>query len=513
MTDFLSIPNDFPFDDEPPQDASEKGNGHKTHMPHEGATSPLIYEELSEVLGNAEVLHDLAYYKQTDMGNGEAFVRVFGNRYRLDHFQGKKNQGTWLKWSGQRWEADLLGEVYRSAKLLARARAAAAETIEDETVRKEARRWTHASEQRSRIEAMLWAASNIPPVSVTTMMFDEDPWLLSCGNGTLDLRTGELRTAKPSDMIIRGTRVEYHADAQAPRFEQFLQEVFAGNQDVISFIQRAVGYSLTGDIREQVLFLCWGCGANGKGVLFNALRDVMGTLADDTAFGTFEVKNSDSSNDLAKLAGARLVTASETGENRRLNENRVKVMTGDDPITCRFLFNEYFTYVPNFKVWLATNHKPEIKGTDRGIWRRIRLIPFDVSFEGREDKELHTKLKAELPGILAWAVAGCKAWQEGGLQAPKEVMDATSEYQHESDMVGRFLDERTEKAKIGGTGATALYQAFAGWAKTNGEDVISSTAFGRRLTEKGLVKDKKGTVRYDGLLLKRPETEENAIPF
>lgn len=518
MTDPWALENPFPFDNENERDASEegneKGNGHKVKAPRDGKTAPLVYDELSELLGNPQVLRDLAYYKLTDMGNGEAFVRVMGNRYRLDHFQGKKGVGTWLRWSGQRWEIDVLGEVYRSAKLLARARAAAAETIEDEAMRKQARQWTHASESRSRIEAMLWAASNIPPVSVTTMMFDVDPWLLSCGNGTLDLRTGKLGTAKPTDMIVRGTRVEYHPDAPAPRWQQFLQEVFDGNQAIIPFIQRAFGYTLTGDIREQVLFLCWGQGANGKGVLFNTFRNVLGALSEDTAFSTFEKKDKgDATNDLAKLAGARLVTSSEAGENRRMNEERVKLMTGDDPISCRFLFNEYFTYMPNYKVWLATNHKPVIKGTDRGIWRRIRLIPFNQCFEGREDKELHAKLKAELPGILAWAVEGCRMWQEGGLQAPKEVMEATLEYQRESDTVGRFLEERTKQAQLGGIGATALYQAFAAWCKANGEEAMTSTAFGRRMIEKGYVREKFGTIRYKGLQLLATEADENEIPF
>lgn len=463
---------------------------------------PLIYDELSEVLGDPATLHDLAFYKQTDMGNGEAFVRIFGNRFRLDHLQGKKDKGTWLRWGGQRWETDVLGEVYRSAKLLARARAAAGETIADNDIRKKALEWAHSSEQRARVEAMLWAASTMPPISVTTTMFDNDIWLLSCGNGTLDLRTGTLQKPSPADMITRGTMVEYLPWAQAPRFLQFLSEVFGGNEAIISFMQRAIGYSLTGDTREQVLFLCWGSGANGKGVLFNTLRAVLGSLADDTAFGTFEVTKSESSNDLAKLAGARLVTASETGENKRLNETRIKTVTGHDPVTCRFLFNEFFTYVPNYKIWLAMNHKPEIRGTDRGIWRRIRLIPFNVSFEGREDKELESKLLAELPGILAWAVEGCMAWQREGLNPPREVLEATLEYQRESDLVGRFLDERTIKAELGGVGATALYQVFAAWSRANGEDVITSTAFGRRMTEKGYIRETYQTVRYKGLQLK-----------
>ncbi|MFA5053918.1 MAG: phage/plasmid primase, P4 family, partial [Parcubacteria group bacterium] len=312
-----------------------------------GNSDPLVYDELSEVLGDPVVLNDLASYKSTDMGNGESFVRIFGNGYRLDHMRGKKDKGLWMRWGGQRWEPDELGEVYRSAKLMARARAAAAETIVDKSIRESACKWAHASESRGRIEAMLWAASNMPPVSVSTTMFDQDPWLLSCGNGTLDLRTGALGPGKPSDMITRGTLVEYHANAQAPRFLQFMGEVFNGNENVISFMQRAIGYSLTGDVREQVLFLCWGSGANGKGVLFNTLRDMLGSLADDAAFTTFEDRQrSEASNDLAKLVGTRLVTASETGENRRMDESRVKMMTGDDPITCRFLFNEHFTYMP-----------------------------------------------------------------------------------------------------------------------------------------------------------------------
>jgi putative DNA primase/helicase len=442
----------------------------------------------------------------SDAGNAEGFVHMYGRRFRFDHRRG--HGGLWLRWNGLRWEPDELGQSQRAAISLARARLAAAASIDSKVDRKRAIAWAKESESRSRIASMLSLSGNYPPLTTITTMYDNDPWLLSCGNGTLDLENGKLYPSIPSDMMTRGTLVEYYPGAAAPRWHEFLKEVFADNQELIGFIRRAFGYCLTGDIREQVLFLCYGLGANGKGTMFNIMRAVLGTHAADTSFGTFEITRNESTNDLASICGCRLVTASETNESKRLNEARIKAITGRDPVTCRFLYNEFFTYNPTYKVWLAMNHKPEIRGTDRGIWRRVRLIPFTVSFEGREDKTLEDKLRAELPGILSWAVQGCLEWQRDGMATPTTITDATEEYRRESDLVGRFLDEKTQAMPLGEIPASTLYGAFASWCKSNGEEVMTNTAFGRRMTERGVTKKHETTGWHYEKLAFTPELEE-----
>jgi putative DNA primase/helicase len=253
---------------------------------------------------------------------------------------------------------------------------------------------------------------------------------------------------------------------------------------MVEFTQRAAGYSFTGDIREHLLFLCHGRGANGKSTLLNALRATLGDYSTNTPFSTFELNQSSATNDVAALDGLRFVTASETSETKRINEARVKAITGGDPVTARFLFGEFFTYRPTYKVWLAMNHRPGITGTDEGIWRRIRLIPFDVSFLGREDKTLAQELEAERQGILAWAVQGALKWQAGGLTEPAAVLAATEAYRRESDLLAQFLDDCTIQKAGARVKAGDLYKAYTAWCKDNNEKELTGTTFGRRMKER-----------------------------
>jgi putative DNA primase/helicase len=309
---------------------------------------------------------------------------------------------------------------------------------------------------------------------------------------------GEIRRGRKEDYITQSSGIPFVQDAKAPRWELFLKEIFNGDERLISFIKRAAGYSLTGLTVEEIILICWGNGRNGKTVLLNTLRKILGDYADNTPFSTFEIDpkgKSQNTNDLAKLVGKRLVTSSETSGSVRLNEERVKALTGRDPITCRFLFQEFFTYTPAYKIWLAVNHKPVIIGVDEGIWTRVRLIPFAVSFRGREDKYLEETLEKELPGILQWAISGCLEWQEKGLPQPGLVQKATDEYRSESDIVGKFLKEKTEEKKGSKIQATVLYEAFKAWVEENGEALISSNAFGRRVTDQG-VRREEGRCNY-----------------
>ena len=439
-----------------------------------------LANEMSEWIPSTTL--DFINKPMTDTGNGEVIAAMFGERLRYDHLRKR-----WLVWDAHRWVHDADGKVRRLAIEASRARFAAA-NIADDDKRKAIVKWAFSSEDRYRLNAAIDMASVLYPISDAGESWDSNPWLLGCDNGVVDLRTGVLHPGRPDDLITMTTGVAYDRDAICPLWKQFLSEVFDDDQELVDFIQRAIGYSISGDTREQLLFLACGNGANGKSTLLEVMRAALGDYAANTPFSTFELNRSIQTNDLAALASRRLVTAVETAEARQLNEARVKAVTGGDPVTARFLFREFFTYTPTYKVWLAMNHKPIITGSDEGIWRRVRPIPFNVSFLGREDKTLHAMLKEELPGILTWAVEGCLDWQEKGLLEPEAIMAAKEAYRTESDIVGQFLTDSTcadEGAKVK---ASKLYQAYRTWCEENGEQALTHQAFGRRLSPRGIDK-------------------------
>jgi putative DNA primase/helicase len=432
----------------------------------------------------------------TDLGNAETIAALHGQHVRFDHMQGR-----WLIWCGQRWKPDTNGEIARIAITTVRERMKLALTITDREQRTEALKWAMTSESKFRLQAAQDLAAKLHPLADDGTHWDTEPFLLGCPNGVLDLRTGELRPGMPEDRITQQTSVDYDPNARASRWEDFLCQIFSNDTDLIDYIRRCVGYSLTGDIREQCIFFCWGSGANGKSTFLDILRQVLCDYAANTPFSTFDLSRQTSiPNDLAALCRSRLVTASETNESRRLNEGRVKAMTGDSVMTARFMHQEFFSFTPKFKIWLAMNHKPCITGTDDGIWRRIRLIPFTVSFKGREDKTLLEKLRAEQQGIFAWAVRGALDWQGRGLEMPKTVRSATDAYRMESDTIAQFEEEAlviNPKAKVV---ASALYHQYADWCKDTGHEPLNSTNFGRRLLERGYEKQKQsGNIYYIGL--------------
>ena len=437
---------------------------------------------------------EIGTFNLTDAGNAETLAHIYGEKLRYD-FRRQK----WFIWNGQRWEQDTTNAIGRIALLTTRARMRRAVDIDDEKDRKKAYRWIYESENRSRLAAMVHIARSVYPIPSAGDQWDKNPWFLGCNNGIVDLRTGELRSGSPDDLITLSTGVDFDPLAIAPRFEQFLKEIFDYDLELIEFLQRAVGYSLTGDMREHVLFLCHGRCANGKSTLLNALRSALGEYATNTPFSTFELNQSSQTNDVAALCGLRFVTASETSESKRLNEARVKAISGGDPVTARFLFGEYFTYYPAYKVWLGMNHRPSIAGVDDGIWRRIRLIPFNVSFKDREDKNLAQTLEVERPGILAWAVTGAVKWLNGGLTEPKAVIAATEQYRQESDIIGQFLADCTTAQESAKVAAGELYKAYVEWCKANGEKELTGTTFGRRMKERGIDSVRSNHVFYLGI--------------
>jgi putative DNA primase/helicase len=383
-------------------------------------------------------------FKCTDLGNAERLVAHYGDDLHYCHPYKK-----WLCWDGTRWRLDDSGAPGRAAKLTVRSiygEALAVQGDDDDAkaYRKALAAWAARSEADARIKAMLARATSEADLVVFPTELDADPWLLNCENGTLDLRSGQLRPHDHNDLITKLCPVAYDPTAEAPTWEKFLTRVMDADADLTAFLQRAVGYSLTGDISEHCLFIPHGAGRNGKSVFLGTIRALLGDHAQQLPRETLMARHrgGEIPNDIARLAGARLATAIETRQGQRLDEEMVKQLTGGDPVTARFLHGEFFEFHPVAKLWLATNHKPKITGTDEGIWSRVRLVPFDVTIPpGERDRHLADKLKAELPGILNWAIEGCLDWQQRGIDPPALVVDVNEDYRREEDTLAEFIEQ------------------------------------------------------------------------
>jgi len=363
-----------------------------------------------------------------------------------------------------------------------------------ETVVKFARQ----SENRTRLESMIALTQVQPGIPATPEDFDSDPFLLTVANGTLDLRTGKLREHKREDLITKLAPVEYDPAATCPRWEAFLREVMDGDEEMIRYLQKAVGYSLTGDTGEQVLFFLYGTGANGKSVFLNVIQELLGDYAQQAPTTLLMAKQNEGiSNDVARLKGARFVATIETDEGKRMAESLVKQLTGGDKVTARFLRQEFFEFKPEAKIFLASNHKPIIHGSDYGIWRRIHLVPFTVTIPPeKRDRRLPDKLRAELPGILRWAVDGLRMWMEEGLNPPLKVQAATEEYREDMDSLGTFLAECCVTHWSAKVAVGELYREYVAWCEENGEAPMKQRMLGKRLKERGFKQDRTGSARY-----------------
>jgi putative DNA primase/helicase len=445
-------------------------------------------------------------YNLTDLGNAERLVAGHGENIRYCY--------TWRKWlvrTTARWERDEAGRIHRLAKGRVRGIYREASDAEDEDRRKALAKHAAASESEARIRAMIELAKSEVPVTPDEL--DSDPWLLNVLNGTIDLRTGELREHRREDLITKLAPVEYDPNATAPTWEAFLKRVLPG-EELRAFVQRAAGYSATGDTSEQCIFIHHGPGANGKTTFQEAIAAALGDYAMRTPTETLLVKRAGGvPNDVARLKGARLVAASETEEGRRLAESLVKDLTGQDTISARFMWAEWFDFKPTHALHLSTNHKPEIRGTDPAIWRRIRLIPWAVTIPPNEqDKKLTEKLRGELPGILAWVVRGCSEWLRQGLKAPEEVRQATKAYRAEMDVLAAFLADCCVRGDDEEAFAGELWGAWKRWSEETGEQTGSQKRFGGRLAERGFLNhrdSKTGRKVWSGLSL-RPNWESRA---
>ena len=429
----------------------------------------------------------------SDLGNAERLSHHCGDQLCYCHVWKK-----WLVWDSTRWAVDETGRVKQMAKETVRKIYDEAKNSEDDNKRQAIAKHAITSESKGRIDAMVSLAKSELPVHPS--QFDKDRLLLNCKNGTIDLSTGELLPHNKDDFITKIAPVYYNKDATCPQWESFLARIMDNNQDLIKFLQRAVGYSLTGNVSEQCLFLFWGAGANGKSTFLRTIGNLLGDYSQHTATETLLVKKKGAiPNDIARMKGARFVTASEAEAEHKLAENLIKQMTGDDIISARFLHQEFFEFEPEYKIFLGTNNKPIIKGNDYAIWRRIKLVPFEISIPPEErDRDLFNKLKNELSGILNWAIEGCLEWQQFGLGTPAEVTAATEEYRNEMDLLNDFLTECCTESPDEKVPSKDLYQAYSNWCEQNGEFQLKQNWFGRKLKEKGFTSKQLGAkrVRY-----------------
>ncbi|MHB8419129.1 MAG: DNA primase family protein [Myxococcales bacterium] len=399
----------------------------------------------------------------------------------------------WLVYDGTRWRLDDSGHVARKVKQRIRDLHLWAVKKDYELIAK----FFARSEKRSVREAVQALAAVEEPVQVAPGDFDADPWLLNVRNGTVDLRTGKLRPHRREDYCTKLAPVVYDANAKAPTWVVFLERIFSRNADLFGFVQRAAGYSLTGDVGEQCLFIAHGAGANGKSTMLEVLRAAMGDYARAAPADLFVASKGDRHpTEVASLLGVRFAPCVETREGARLNEVLLKQLTGGDTVTARRMREDFWEFSPVAKLWLGTNHRPAIRGTDEAIWRRVRLIPFTVTIPEQErDKKLPTKLRAELPGILAWAVRGCLAWQRDGLSPPAEVTGATADYRQAEDRLGLWIAERCLIGSNRQATAADLYADFCRWAEEHRESAPSAKTFGESLADRGFERDRAGKDR------------------
>jgi putative DNA primase/helicase len=454
----------------------------------------------------------LLAYPDTDYGNAERLVARHGIdlKYCIE-------MDSWLVWDGTRWVKDEKYEVYRRAMETIRAFRDEAQTEleklkeeykeqsneelskKEQAERKEKLdnaekrvRFARQSEFKSRIEAMITLAKTLAGIPVGINELDQDPYKLNLLNGTVDLKSGQVYPHSREDLITKICPVEYNQHATAPTWNRFLNDIFAGDQELIEYVQKAIGYALTGDTREQAMFFLYGGGANGKSTFLNTIKDMVGDYGQQAPTSLLMAKQNEGvPNDVARLPGARFVTTIETEDGKRMAESLVKQLTGGDTITARFLRQEFFEFKPVAKIFLCSNHKPLIRGTDYAIWRRIHLIPFEVQFpKEKRDETLPEKLRGEMAGILRWALEGCQKWQREGLTPPEKVVKATDEYKAEMDALGQFITDCCTIAEGAKVQVRRLYQAYTEWCEETGEYPMNNRMFGKRLKERGFTQAK-----------------------
>jgi putative DNA primase/helicase len=418
--------------------------------------------------------------------------------------------GRWMVWDGRRWQSDRMRHAMEAAKRFC-AHVSDAALKDGVTFTTEKQKQTVASrftEKRTIINIADLAKSD-PRIAASAGQWDADPWLLNTPAGVVDLRTGQFRSACRNDHMTKITHVAPGGDC--PTWLRFLDTATAGDAELIAFLQRMAGYALTGSTRDHALFFVYGTGGNGKGTFLNTLQWIMGDYARAAPADMFtERKHEAHTTELARLMGARLVAAQETEEGKRWAEAKIKALTGGDPVTARFMRQDDFEFMPQFKLVMTGNHKPGLRNVDEAIKRRLYLIPFTVTIPAeRRDTGLADRLRAEAGGILAWAVAGCQSWLAGGLRAPSAVLAATNEYLEQQDVLAAWIDECCEES-IGTSKSSSLYASYKAWSERAGEFALPMKRWSAAMEGRGFQSKRMTSgVMYAGLRIKSETREES----
>jgi putative DNA primase/helicase len=459
----------------------------------------LAIEELSRDLrANKFVTGEMQF---TDVTNCDYFLKAYGDiiRYCI----------TWNKflfWNGTNWDIDTRGRVAERCKIFVHKMYRGMRYITDRQLEAAFEKHLIKSESFRRIQALEGLLKISEEIKVEDFELDTNNYYFNVDKYTLNLKTMRVMEPNQKHLITKKSNFIFEKGTDCPTWNLFLMQIFNKDLQLIRFIQKAMGYALSGDVSEQCLFILWGTGANGKSTFLNVMLELFGDYATSTGIETFMKKNSEQSNDLARLKGLRLVTTSEIEQGRQISESLIKVVTGEDALTARFLYGEYFSFKPTFKIFMATNHKPKIRGADNGIWRRIKMIPFTVTIPPEQrDKNLTAKLIAENSGILNWLLKGYAMWKKEGLEEPDAVREANEEYRMDMDSVGTFVSDCLElDASLKWRLPTnMLYQTYVKWCSRNNERVMSQKWLGMRMSEKGFKRVITGGLRqWCGLAVK-----------
>lgn len=472
---------------------------------------PLPDQEVTELADSVYKYEDsVVHYNFSDAGRAEGFINYFLGKL---HFIPEHKK--WVKFNGRIWEPCSEEGLHLLCKEFALYRRSLVEASTDIPIElmKLLKSDLIKLESAASIKNYLLLAKSLVCKSLTE--FDQKHSMVSVKNGVVDLKTGKLVKHQRSFYFTKELNINFDSRSSREVFDGFIESIFLKNLKIIEYIKRACGYSVTGENKEQALFLLYGSGANGKSTFLDAIRFVFSKYVKNAEIKTFQpIKSEKIRNDLARLADARLVTSIETNEGARLDEALIKSITGGDPVTARFLHREYFEYVPRFKLWIAVNHKPHISGVDKWIWRRMRVIPFNAQFEGASaDKDLLKKLKLEAEGIFAWLVEGAVDWYKSGLSTPDQVIDATERYKDDEDYFAYFLEDRCKFEDSGFTLAGELKSSYSEWRRDNGCPELSFKTLKSRLLKVGIESARSkthGLRGYKGICLKSHEDRGRA---
>ena len=456
---------------------------------------PLPVSPLSSLISNGGHTELPDYL--TDVRMAENFITYTKDRLKYWH-----ESGQWIDYDETKWGVGTPGGAYKFIKEFLSPMFSVVIQMEHGPKKNELLKALLARESMSGQKNMLDAAAVQPTACISTLKLDYDPWLINFNNVTINLKTGTPQVHRHDNYITKIANIEYDPTAECPEFIKFISQIMGDDKELIAYMQRWVGYCMTGDVSEQVFQVWYGTGANGKSVLSSILAALLGDYAKAAGGYLLLQKPSGAADlttqaELAKLRGVRLACISEIDEGSRLAEAQLKNITGGDTITCRTLYKEPFEYEPAFKIILLCNHKPQVRGTDNGIWRRIHIVPFAVTIPPeKQDPYLKDKLRAERSGILNWAITGCREWRKQGLKPPEAVLSATADYKTNEDMFTSWLNDCCHQGAEYSSKAKDLLESFktySGWKNTNHKK------FGTMMANQGFVKTTSNGVVWHGL--------------